>query len=60
MPLFFPYYGGLFLGVGSEDMRQMVTLVISEIAVLAGVDYLLYAAEGARRIILFDRYALAI
>lgn len=45
--LVFSYYGDLFLQGGSDDIRRTITLAIYEFVILAGVLFLLYAAEGA-------------
>lgn len=46
-PLAISYYGGLFLWGGFDDIRQMITIAISKLAILTGVRFLFYAAEGA-------------
>lgn len=42
---FFSYYNGLFLCRSSDDIRRKSTLAISEFSNLAGVQFLLNAAE---------------
>lgn len=44
-PLIFLYYGGLFLHDSFDDIRRVITVTIYEFAILAGVQFLLYAAE---------------
>lgn len=46
-PLVSSYYSGLFLPGNSDDIHRVITLPISEFAILAGVYLLLYPAEGA-------------
>lgn len=44
-PFIFIYYSGLFVCRASDDTRRIITLAISELAMLAGMQFLLYAAE---------------
>lgn len=50
--LFFPtplglfYYSGFFLRGDSDNILRIATLAISELAILAGFQFLLYATEG--------------
>lgn len=46
-PLVLSYYGDLFLRRSSVDKRLIFSLAVSELAILAGVQFLLYAAKGA-------------
>lgn len=46
-PLLLSYYGGLYLRSDPADILRVITLTISELAVLAVVQSLLYAAERA-------------
>lgn len=43
----FFYYGGLYWRGESDDIRRIVTTAISEFGVSAGVQFSIYAAEGA-------------
>lgn len=44
-PLVFSYYSELYLRSGSDNIRRILSLPISEPAVLAGVQFVLYATE---------------
>lgn len=41
------YYSGQYLPGGFEEVRQIATLVISELAILAAVKFFRYADQGA-------------
>lgn len=43
----FTWYGGLFLRGGSDDIQRVNILELTEFDVVAVVEFLLYAAEGA-------------
>lgn len=46
-PFSVPYYRGLFLRGGSDDIQRVITLTIFEFVILPGVQFFLYAVEGA-------------
>lgn len=41
------YYGSLYLRCSAKDIRQVISLPISELAILAVVQFLLHASQGA-------------
>lgn len=45
-PLVRSFYCSLFLSGGSDDIRRVIILAISESTVLVGIQFLMYAVEG--------------